>query len=756
MQIDILDVGKTMYGDCVLIRRGDRSILVDAAHPGDATLILEQLQQLFDHAPPYEVDLLVLTHCHSDHIGCLPTLVANGDLSAKTALMADENMGFGRNGDGTSPVDAMNLTRFQQALVAALQEEDYSDLPQAELEQFLLEDVTLEDRYNELLQQLAEAGAKVVRFQGVPATEVQQVETTFVDFGLQILGPTNSHLLTCARAIADGTDAIADVVSESNTDAISNPFQLADVYRGLLRHLSDSEGFADRKGIGAAKNDQSIVLRVQADGWSALLAGDMQFAVSEVTGLDDEMTVLRKAVVDAGPYDFIKLTHHTSYNGVDDSVLDDWGHTELFAHSGGLNDANHPDPGALIVLKNRRNSLTFARTDRNGLISVTKNGTVKMTPSKGKLNTFAANHPRQDVAEPIEVSSELEATHPVASAAIVPKSSLPISVTSGVPRNPPVTDGMVEVITHIPPGVGKVMLTIQVEQNLAKRDSDPSVTVPSNRLALSNGTRRAPRSVNVPKVRLGGGRHLPNLLFVTCVPTLTENIGGDSAAGVMDALTSTRSVQVVDLPTSIKTAEEAVEHVRPRLLAGKFEGVVLLGGLDVVPAYVLNVVDDDLRQRANAVAMRSHMLPDDDNYIVWSDELYGDTDGDYLAELPVSRIPDGRLADVVLNAIQAPKYEPGTRFGIRNLAREFAIDIFPAIPGQGGELHVSETFGPDNIADGSPIGAVYYMLHGSDRDGTRFWGERKGGGDTLKRLPFQMFPQKHLAVSCSQAAAGAR
>src|SRR6187455_1837116 len=74
MRIDMLDVGKTKYGDCLLVRHDQRSILIDGAHPGDTVSIRAQLASLLQHPPPFAVDLLVVTHCHLDHIGCLPAL----------------------------------------------------------------------------------------------------------------------------------------------------------------------------------------------------------------------------------------------------------------------------------------------------------------------------------------------------------------------------------------------------------------------------------------------------------------------------------------------------------------------------------------------------------------------------------------------------------------------------------------------------------------------------------------------------------
>jgi hypothetical protein len=98
------------------------------------------------------------------------------------------------------------------------------------------------------------------------------------------------------------------------------------------------------------------------------------------------------------------------YNGLDDSLLDDWSATRAFAHSGGINDATHPDEGALQKLEHRKDHLHYARTDRNGLIKVsfTASG-ARMTPSRGDLDDFTSNsdvfaQPPEELREPVEIN----------------------------------------------------------------------------------------------------------------------------------------------------------------------------------------------------------------------------------------------------------------------------------------------------------------------------------------------------------------
>ena len=92
LTIDFLDVGPTKYGDCILVRSDDKAILIDGAHPGDTkdkedfTSIPGQLDDLFGAARPHPIDLLIVTHAHSDHIGCLPALVDQGVIRCETSL----------------------------------------------------------------------------------------------------------------------------------------------------------------------------------------------------------------------------------------------------------------------------------------------------------------------------------------------------------------------------------------------------------------------------------------------------------------------------------------------------------------------------------------------------------------------------------------------------------------------------------------------------------------------------------------------
>jgi hypothetical protein len=135
----------------------------------------------------------------------------------------------------------------------------------------------------------------------------------------------------------------------------------------------------------------------------------------------------------------------------------------------------------------------------------------------------------------------------------------------------------------------------------------------------------------------------------------------------------------------------------------------------VVPAHRLDALPKALRARLGPTR-------DADDFIVWSDDLYGDRDGDLIAELPVSRIPDGNSAELVLTALSAgDASRPIARTGVRNVARPFAEEVYGGLPGAE-PLYVSQ---PTTIDDGPELAGdlTYLMLHGDFVDSTRFWGE---------------------------------
>ncbi|GAB3227045.1 ComEC/Rec2 family competence protein [Spirosoma arcticum] len=463
MQIHLLDVGTTKYGDCILITHNDHKILIDGAHPGDRPRILPQLKKLLNQEPPFSINLLVVTHCHLDHIGDLPNMISRGDLKVDTALVADEKMGWGVGVDGSGPTDALHLTDSNKSVLYALREEDYSDLPDLEIAQFLDDALTLEDKYKGMLADLLSQGTDIIRYGRDPDSKIAQLEQAFADLGLKVLGPTQDQLLICAEEIATTLGIVGDQLSEifPADDSANDCVQLYKRFINVVHPVL----IDDKSRDGAALNNQSIVLAFEVDGKRALLAGDMQLVDPENENLIPLIKELRKQIIDAGPYDFIKLPHHSSKNGFDKTLLAEWTPTQLFAHSGGINDPVHPDPVVLKLLDANHSQLQYARTDRNGLITVNFQGQPQLIISRGKMNDFTVNpKPQKDNLE--SPSSINESKNELMQL----KPAKPILPSIGQQ----VVDelGIVEVIIKIPHSSTRVTLTIDIDPEKKKLNQE--------------------------------------------------------------------------------------------------------------------------------------------------------------------------------------------------------------------------------------------------------------------------------------------
>ena len=344
--------------------------------------------------PPFRVNLLVVTHCHSDHIGCLPRLVRDGILEAEWALVADERLGFGRpDDDAPSPLDAADLPPGMRGVVAALLEESRADVSDADLAEFLQDAATLEPDYKEMLQTLTDRGTNVVRYNH--EEDLTALVAAMQGTGLKILGPTQEHLLICAAAIeAAQNDAVAAVrdlmTDEADFDAIS-------AYRAFAG--GPASDAADSSGTGAEKNDQSIVLSVAAGGWKALLTADMQFAKAEVPAVDaahDRPGAGRRRgrafrLAQIGPSQqpqWHRPGRHRPVRGED-----------LGTH-GRLERSRAPLERSAAAAAARAGQPDLGPDQQNGRITARRSGNkIKLDIQKGSLNNAAPNR-RQDVAPP--------------------------------------------------------------------------------------------------------------------------------------------------------------------------------------------------------------------------------------------------------------------------------------------------------------------------------------------------------------------
>lgn len=68
MEVHVLDVGNA---DCVLVRQGDMTMLIDAGERGDGDDILKY----FQYHGIKKLDVVIATHAHADHVGSMAKLI---------------------------------------------------------------------------------------------------------------------------------------------------------------------------------------------------------------------------------------------------------------------------------------------------------------------------------------------------------------------------------------------------------------------------------------------------------------------------------------------------------------------------------------------------------------------------------------------------------------------------------------------------------------------------------------------------------
>ncbi len=670
-EVHFLDVGQEEYGDSILCRFGRTSVLIDGAHPGDQLgsprhrSIPDQLRELLEQPDgPIKVSLLVVTHAHQDHIGCLPFLVANDLLHAEWALVADPGLGWGRPA-GTDAAPPSTDSRVLH-LVAGLREEVLGErTDDATLAQFLMDAASLEAGYKKMLETLEGRGTHVVRYGRDDPADLLR---TFRKIGLKVIGPSQAQLVLCADAIAratqDAVTAATDLLQRADAPGLPT-----DAYRLLVDDPQDAIDASSRPG--PAINLQSVVTRFNWRGAKLLFAGDMQFADPQLSdqNLRAEVLALRRAIQQDAPFDVVKLSHHGSDNAFSEETLRELKSTPLLGICAGEDSSAHPNPDTLRILDDNRDHVSWVRTDRNGLSSV------RVTADKNEVEIA-----RGEVNDPRPNRKEDVAERPAEPAA-------------------PAVGQRVETATSF--SGGRVTVTIEF-------DGGVGAVAPT-------GTAAAPDR----RFRFAQGRQLPKLLFATSRARLAASVGAQEADRALAAIREAGQLVVDDLPVD---AADAQASVRAQLRKQpKIVGVVLVGGYDVVSSRRLDVLPQKLRKKLKNAG-------DPDDFVVWSDDGYGDRDDDLIPELPVTRIPDGRSAELLfaqLGSGDAPRAAP--RRGIRNVARPFAAGIFDKLPGNE-ILLVSEPMTFDRVP--SPrldSDLVYLMLHGDFLDASRFWGEQTAG-----------------------------
>lgn len=686
-RIHLLDVGHSEYGDCVFCEIGGETILIDGGHQGDLRgsenhpAIPAQVREILGLAEgeTAQISLLVISHAHDDHIGCLPEMVAQGMLRAEWVLLVDPDLAWTSFDEDNTP---------SQRLQLLLREEPRTGLDdRIAFDSFASDAAALQRRYRGMIKNLKAGSAKVVLH---GKSSLSALHARFAGIGLQVLGPSKAHIRACFDRIATiGRDFVTDFSKVLPADA-----DLYTLYRQFQQTWADSP---DAGGsFGHLLNLQSSIL-VFGDGTHRFLfTGDSQLEKPGVR--DDTITSgiekILNAIAANAPYDFVKLGHHGSHNAFGDTILERVGDdTVNFGICAGASSKKHPSSKAISLLRDR-NGATWTRTDRNGRVSYTFGARdMEVAVTRGHLNDTTL--PGRDES----AGAGAQALTPSRATTVTPTPAFQVTAVANAQG----------ISIQIPYAPG-TPLDITVHVSIDSLTPLPAVAPVGAPPALDITTDL------IRNFRLGAGRPLPALVFVTHPGRLRQNVGVAAAEVVLQAMRSAPH-------TLIEVADgENTPEIVTRITAGataQTRGVVIVGGYDIIPA---------VRRDTLTRALRRNAPQDADNFVVWSDNLYGDIDNDGLPELPVSRVPDGRSAELLVRAMGATRVDTLThRHGVRNTGRPFADSIFGNLTGT--EAMLASHPHPDPAAGGYATAGdhLYFMLHGDFEDATRFWGEMPGG-----------------------------
>jgi beta-lactamase superfamily II metal-dependent hydrolase len=691
--VHLLDVGAFNYGDSILCRFGGTTVLIDGGTPRSGTAsqsvvlgedvqhspIQDQARKILGQTgSTLKVDLLVVTHCHSDHMGCLPDLVQAGKLSCDWALVADPQLGYGITSDSDEPPVPEQMSG-RDKLWLALREEPLFDASDEQIAMFIADSAEEYGKYVAFVNHLNGAlGDRCVVYRGPAETDspgLAALLAQFSDTGLHIYGPSFDLLAGCAeRLVGRSEDVMPDEVGDSTGE-------LVEAYRTAVQAFRNQD--AEDGEDGAAVNCQSLVMRVGPAGQQVLLTGDMQFASPAVGSVATPLvkTLLTTVNADA-PFAAVKLSHHGASNGQNKTILTKWG-APLLAISTGSKSTKHPTEPVLVALEQIESSgVTWGRVDMNGRCTFTSTqSTMALSVERGSVN---------DKTRPSARSGDAVVETGLPGPPEAPR----FSVTQRE------TTDLVEVHVTVPHRKTKVTVTIQVEPD----DAGPFGE------AIAARRQRA----DAPQRRLGDGRQLPRLVFATDPDRLARLIGAAAVQQVSASLQGGPHVFVTG------RGDELLARVRTAIKSDTaIKGVVLLGGYGVVPSQIISTLPAELADLR---------IPDRDRLQVWSDDGYGDRDGDGVPELPVSRVPDGRSAEFLLGALKAaPQRTAGERSGIRNIRRPFANGVYGLLPGRR-PLFTSAPTPPDVPPFPLAGDVLYLMLHGMSSDTSVFTGEDDDGG----------------------------
>jgi hypothetical protein len=747
-EVHLLDIGTEAYGDCVVLQfdSGPKSryVLIDGGHSDDKELLLEQFGEILGGAEPFKFDLIMISHAHGDHIGALPGLITDGHIVAEHALIPDVAMAFGSTSTDAVVPDAVTNA------IALMREEPPDDevAGLTGLDALAVDAAALLPRYKNMIARLTKDGTNVVDFGGRDSQPaLAALSEALGDIGFEVLGPQQKHLDRTAKLLSGTKADLVAKAEQLRPDGLdAAELDSADVYADLA---TDAVG-----RLGHLVNAQSIVcvFTIPTRGRTKrriLLGGDFQFAKPQTTDpiINAERARLLSEIRSRAPFAFAKLSHHGSTNAVDDTFLTAIGDTAVVGICCGRGHPNHPAKDTLDLLAARSASTSWVRTDRSGHVTLTisTDGT-SITPRNAK-DLSELNQPD---AAPAPAVVPLQATSTPALVAPPAAPPSPLEPRS-LQREPIAAITLVRDRDTVQCEIPARATSMTIQFDLATSDGSgrteqvPTTAgdTPSSAPTGSTSGQQAPQGSN--PFQIGGGRQLPKLLFLTDTKRLADNLDATAVDLILGGINDGGHIlcDLAALSYNTDTGEGIADAVGGSLKTDPdVKQVVIIGSYDVVPSQQVDCVAKET-PAGIAADLRAN---ESDGFIVWSDDPYVDIDRAGLADIPISRIPDGHNGKFTLKQLNAEPTPGERRHGIRNSAREFVDTIYNSLPGQNPLLVSHPILSADLRPEQLQTSLAYYMLHGMAKSATSFWGETDDG-QFVEAINLALMPKSGVDIA---------
>ena len=193
---------------------------------------------------------------------------------------------------------------------------------------------------------------------------------------------------------------------------------------------------------------------------------------------------------------------------------------------------------------------------------------------------------------------------------------------------------------------------------------------------------------------------VPGLLVVTSSSRLIAKFGNSGWNQIKAAIDALGAILLDVTSGTFQQIDAEIE----KMGRDKISMILIVGNHDVVPFSILD-------------------NPTTDGDTLYTDDVYGDFDHDanVIIDVPIARIPDGNDLGLVLTQLSGTALPASGGFSVANVKRpvaETVANIFGART-----LWSAPTVHTDIQPSSVTVRYDYFMLHGSMKDTTAWWGE---------------------------------